>query len=205
MIHSFDQKSPEWFKIRAGRLTLSNLGPVLDCSIFETKEELGQRLRKREERIIADRRQVDRGIAKEDDIRREYQAKYPERRVEEIGFVVPVGVPWDGWKDEYNQYFGGSPDGLVDNDGIIEVKCSEKMPKPLLSYLNGRVGVKECTYSNYYAQIQGNMALLNRQWCDLLVHIYDDQTYEIRIPFDEQYWKNAIPKITSFIEKYLIN
>ena len=55
----------------------------------------------------------------------------------------------------------------------------------MLRYLNGYGSIKEAVYPNYYSQVQGNMALLHRKYCDYVVYSFEDeQMYEIRIPFD---------------------
>lgn len=56
-------------------------------------------------------------------------------------------------------YLAGSPDGLVGNDGIVEVKCpysirNEKITFTKLKYLNSTNGQLNKT-NLYYYQVQG--------------------------------------------------
>lgn len=71
--------------------------------------------------------------------------------VEEVGFAYTT----DG-------KFGVSVDGLVDNDGMVEIKTmvsSETLFK----------AVVEGDHSEYIDQINGAMWLLGRKWCDLIL------------------------------------
>jgi exodeoxyribonuclease (lambda-induced) len=147
-IYDFPQRSQLWFKLREGRLTFSNLGTALGNPKFETVEALGYRLRNNVEQTfsILAKDRMRRGTEMENEIRERYQKKYPDRKVTEVGFVVPVGTPWKGWKEEWNNHVGASPDGLINSDGIIEIKCSDKMPKWITEDSD--------IYPNYYAQMK---------------------------------------------------
>jgi hypothetical protein len=69
---------------------------------------------------------------------------------------------------EYIKGFTGSPDGLVGNDGMIEVKCP----------WNGANHLKHCfittdeyfksEHPDYYWQIQSYLLLTDRKWCDFV-------------------------------------
>lgn len=69
------------------------------------------------------------------------------------------------WTDDECR-FGASPDGLVTDrdhgDGLLEVKCLYAMRnKPALP------NYSRCP-RRYYAQIQGQLLLCHRPWCDLV-------------------------------------
>lgn len=65
----------------------------------------------------------------------------------------------DGW-------FGYSTDGLVDDDGLIEIKCPVDSLKILAMLETGDV-------SEYEHQIQGGMWITGRQWCDFIMYVPD--------------------------------
>lgn len=64
---------------------------------------------------------------------------------------------------ELCSYFGGTPDGLFDEDGLIEVKCPKS--KTHLFYLRNLKTIadlkKHC--ANYYWQMQGNFLATGRK------------------------------------------
>ena len=78
---------------------------------------------------------------------------------------------------------GASPDGLVGEDGLIEIKCPNTATH--LEFLQSRKPKHE-----YLLQMQWQMACTGRQWCDFVS--YDDRLPEklayrcIRIPRDDK-------------------
>lgn len=58
--------------------------------------------------------------------------------------------------------FGVSPDGLVGNDGLIEIKTMVSSETLFRCVVDG-------ISADYIDQINGEMWLLNRQWCDLVL------------------------------------
>ena len=111
-------------------------------------------------------------------------------------------------------FLGASPDGAVYDPsnlqepfGFLEVKnpdtawnispieaCSQSGFICCLS--GGQPELKESHH--YYAQVQGQMAIGERPWCDFV--IYTSKGINIQhIPFDQSYWTNKLlPKLESF-------
>lgn len=101
-----------------------------------------------------------------------------------------------------------SPDGLIGEDGLLEVKCpfSAKSSNSLVEVVEAKhdIGVKinenkfflPSTHKYYY-QIQGQLAITNREWCDLFVWSPKD-TEIIRIQRDVNFWEKNVPKLQQF-------
>ena len=100
----------------------------------------------------------------------------------------------------YNDYFGGSPDGLVGSDGMIEIKCPYE----------GRIFVKYLLLEKpddlkklkrvYYTQIQGNLLATGRKWCDFVA--YDPRVQNkdlaisiLRINRDDSYIAKCVEQL----------
>lgn len=62
--------------------------------------------------------------------------------------------------------FGYSSDGLVGDDGLIEVKCPIDGTKILTMWQIGDV-------SEYMHQMQGGMWITGRKWCDFIMYVPD--------------------------------
>ena len=116
---------------------------------------------------------------------------------------------------------GASPDGLVTDPserqphGLVEIKCparAEKMPLLdlctekqykstfFLQLSNGKYQLKKG--HNYYYQIQGQLQITCRQWCDFVVWMpvatVDDLVVQ-RIYSDKDVWNNTIyPRLYRF-------
>ena len=71
--------------------------------------------------------------------------------VEEIGFVQHPSI----------EQAGASPDGLVGDDGLVEIKCPNTATH-IETLLSQSVPAK------YLPQIQWQLACTNRQWCDFV-------------------------------------
>lgn len=66
-------------------------------------------------------------------------------------------------------YVGGSSDGFVGSAGIIEVKCPFTTKEHLRAVWDG------CMPDQHKAQVQGNLWVTGRQWCDFI-------SYDPRLP-----------------------
>ena len=116
-------------------------------------------------------------------------------------------------------FLGGSPDGLVGNDGIIEVKCPFQMKSTTnitdfnrLGYLkkNDENKFEVNTSHKYYHQIQGNLYLTKRKHCDfvvwtplvmLCIRILQDLPWQDNIGMMQLYYlEKVFPKIVEFYQ-----
>ena len=77
----------------------------------------------------------------------------------ELNKMVSVDYTKDRVLHPKYEYISGEPDGLVGEDGILEIKC----PNPTNHFKNLLNGEQ---ISQYMYQIQGYLWLTDRQWCD---------------------------------------
>lgn len=160
-----EQGSEEWFKQRLGKVTASKFGDLLRLPRNKAEKEAGMLSKSARTYLIQKVSEVLTGSSKElktesltwgneieDEARKIYEL---EKMVEvkQVGFI-----PW-----KLNPIVGGSPDGLVGDDGIIEIKCPDS--DTFTGYLLGNSIPK-----NYMAQIQGNLMITDRKWCDFIVY-----------------------------------
>lgn len=64
-----------------------------------------------------------------------------------------------------DEFIGGTPDGFVGEDGIIEIKCPYNGGNHLKSMLTGTI-----YNSEYIYQIHGYLWITNRKWCDFVTY-----------------------------------
>jgi hypothetical protein len=64
-----------------------------------------------------------------------------------------------------NDWVGGTPDGLIDKDGIIEVKCPWNGGNHLQTLITGRLYNPE-----HYFQIQGYLWITGRKYCEFVTY-----------------------------------
>ena len=86
---------------------------------------------------------------------------------------------------------GCSPDGLVGVDGMIEIKSTE--PDLLIELLDsGRAPTQ------HMAQIQGNLWITGRDWCDLVIGWPKLPLFTVRVKRDEPYMANLRRELERF-------
>jgi len=101
---------------------------------------------------------------------------------------------------ECGDSIGGTPDGFVGDDGIIEIKCPFNGGNHLKTLLN-----KEVYNSDYIYQMQGNMWMTGRKWCDFIS--YDPDMPEpldiaiVRVERDEKIIDALKQIINEVVEK----
>ncbi len=195
-----EQGSPEWFEQRLGRITASNFGALMTLPRSKKDREAGLISQTTRSYLVKKVSEVLTGTSKEfstaslqwgsameDEARKMYELERMVK-VEQIGFAML----------DSNPIIGGSPDGLVNDDGIIEVKCPDS--DTFTGYLLGDSIIRP-----YMAQIQGNLWILNRFWCDFIV--YDPRVIKenlrmhiVRVERDDEY----IGKMIGAIDRALI-
>lgn len=196
-----EQGSPEWFAQRLGRITASNFGALMTLPRSKKDREAGLISETARTYLVKKVSEVLTGMSKEfttqsmewgseteDEARKIYELENMVE-VKQIGFAIL----------ESNPIVGGSPDGLVGDDGIIEIKCPDS--NTFTGYLLGDSIVK-----GYMAQIQGNLWILDRLWCDFIVYdprvIREDLRIHImRVNRDDEY----ISKIAQAVDRALIH
>lgn len=116
------------------------------------------------------------------------------KKVERCGFI------------KYGERAGGSPDGLVDLDGIIEVKCPIKLKVHIKTLITNKVP------SEHLPQIQGNLLVTGRKWCDFISFSENvinpkHKIVVIRVYRDEPYidkLKKKIYDLARYIDETLV-
>lgn len=175
IIHDVLQGSLEWFAVRAGKLTASNAqaiaaqGKGLESLVWET---LAAKYATTQEELWSNA-DMERGKELECLARMAYSAETGEL-VDEVGFV------------EHDEYCGCSPDGLVGEDGGIEIKCHNNTKFFQFS-------VEKEIDSKYQWQIQMNLLITGRKWWDyvaysqnfenglVIVRVFPDQKMQEKI------------------------
>lgn len=151
-IYNCEQGTDEWYKCRLGKLT---------GSVAHTVYVQGKGL---ETLCLEKATEILTGIIPENYTNEamqhghEYETEARDIYELETGNkVVQVGFCED------NEYFGVSPDGLIGDDGLIEIKCPTD--KTYTQYL---IDMK--IKPEYYAQMQAQMLVTKRGWCDYVVY-----------------------------------
>lgn len=189
-----EQRSEEWFKARLGKATGSKFH---DAVSFTRSGESAYRRNYRyqliAERLTGERTEIytnaamQWGIDNEDSARLAYEFA-TGNEVKEEGFITHPEV-----KDA-----GISPDGLVGEEGGVEIKCPE-----IATHIE-TLSRKQVP-SKYREQVVGAMWVTGRKWWDFVS--YDPRLPEhlqmivIRVERDEQEIKDFEEKIKDFLRE----
>jgi putative phage-type endonuclease len=173
-----EQGTDAWLQERAGLATSSEFHKVLMGSQTATRKGyMAQLVCERltgkpiETYVNAD---MEWGTAHEPEAMKVYEA-INEIKVKQVGFI----------KHDILQA-GASPDGLVGDDGLIEIKCPKTVTQ--IEYLISRK-----VPSKYIAQMQGQMWVTGRKWCDFV-------SYDPRLDPKNAYWTVRVERDDVYID-----
>jgi hypothetical protein len=162
-----EQYSTEWFTQRMGKITSSTIynlmvEPKLKSEAGNlaatTKDYLTSKLA---ERLTGVQREftsnaTNHGLELENEAIKFYEGK--------TGTTVKSG----GYIEMINGLYGGTPDGLIEGGGIIQVKCPYNYTNHIFNGLiEGQEYFKK-NYKQYYWQCQSVMMITESEFCDFV-------------------------------------
>lgn len=152
-----EQGTPEWHELRRGKVTASRVADILaktktgpSASRQNYLIELAlQRITKTIEPSYTNAA-MEWGTQTEPQARVAYEVK-TGNFVDQVPFIDHPTLQW----------FGCSPDGLVDKDGLLEIKCPNSATH--WEYFKAKEPPKK-----YFIQMQAQMAVTGAKWCDFV-------------------------------------
>jgi putative phage-type endonuclease len=176
-----EQGTEEWHAARLGRVTASRVTDV----IAKTKSGYSTSRANYMAELVAERLTGTAAQAFVNDAMRRGSEVEPEARaayeitqgltVKQIGFVLHPDI----------DMAGASPDGLVGETGLIEIKCPNTATH-IATLLGGSVPAK------YNTQMQWQMACTGRTWCDWV-------SYDPRLPTEMQMYVERVERDDAMI------
>jgi len=194
-LHIYDeleQGTDAWLAARCGLVTASTVGQLItpktvkpasnDYSRALTATLVAERITGYVEPIYenADMR---RGTLSEP-YARDIYAEHAGVTVDEVGFIV---------RDEEAWKLGFSPDGLIDDDGLLEIK-SPRQKKHLATILADEVPLE------HMAQIQTGLLVTRRKWLDFCSYNGGMRLFVKRVYPDPKWQEAIISAVTTFEE-----
>ncbi len=98
------------------------------------------------------------------------------RDVELCGLFIHPTIPW----------LHASPDRLVGTDGLLEVKC------PYYGW------VPRAVPEGHLDQIQQQLEITGRDWCDYIAYVDDDNYGIWRVPRSKDYWSDMFEYLDTY-------
>lgn len=170
------QGSPEWHAIRAGKVTASRVADVIAKTksgpAASRKNYLAELVL---ERLTGQKTEGFTNAAMQWGIDTEPQARlaYEFHRnldVAQVGFIAHPSIADSG----------ASPDGLVGDNGLVEIKCP--LPATHMDTID-----KGAVPSKYVTQMMWQMACTGREWCDFV-------SFDPRFPAHMQFFCERVKR-----------
>lgn len=176
-----EQGSPEWFKARLGKVTASRVSDV----VSKTKSGYSASRAKYMAQLLIERitgqpvesytnPAMERGIEQEQFARAAYEAK-ANVLVDECGSFDHPSISMSS----------ASPDGLVNQDGQVEIKNP-------MSHTHLETLITKKVPGDYVIQMQWQMACTGRKWCDFV-------SYDSRMPEHLRLFVQRVERDDEFI------
>ena len=194
IIETCEQGSIEWLSLRLGKITASRVKDVLTkgrgTSPSKTAEsymmELIAEILTGNSKPFFENDAMRWGTETEPQARAMYAVNNDFVDVKEVAFV------------EHNEQVGISPDGLIGDDGLLEIKCPNTTTQL-------KRALSDDYSADYKAQIQMQLWVTEREWCDFLS--FDPRLecaagyLQQRACRDEEYIEEMKVKVYAFVEK----
>lgn len=172
IIYNIEQHSEAWCESRAGRVTGTRFKLLVAGEKTASYEDLVSDITceiitgKQQESTYSNAN-MENGTENEPKARKEYEVLF-DTDVKEIGFITP---------DENHKYFewiGISPDGVLSDNGLLEIKCP--LRKTHLRYIKANKLPSEYRY-----QVQGQLFVTGLSYCDFMSFVEDMKPFVIRV------------------------
>ena len=157
IITTCEQGSPEWLALRLGKVTASRIKEVLANGRGNAPSKMAEsymielvaEILTGESKPFFENDAMRWGTETEDEARAVYSIKNSRFDVEEVAFI------------EHSEFIGMSPDGLVGDDGLLEIKCPNTTTQL-------KRALSDDYSKDYKAQIQMQLWVSGRDWCDFV-------------------------------------
>ena len=182
-----EQRTQEWFEARKGRITASSVGAILGHAPYATRDDIMRRM-VREYHGAPE--EFEGNIATEYGTRNEAGAltEYvmeTGNEVEQIGFVTR-----EDWA-------GCSPDGLIGENGGLEIKCPFGLRKDEVPAFKSIFD-----QPHYYDQVQFSLWVTGREWWDFYQWSPRGTMLE-QVRWNGDWFDRNIPKLRQFHAEYV--
>lgn len=187
-----EQGSPEWFEARLGKATASRFSDIISkIKTGESAQRKNYRAELVAERLTGERIDIYKTAAMQWGTETEPLARLKYSLLtgddaEECGFFAHESL-----------MAGASPDGLIGDEGALEIKCPNSATH-IDTLRKGSVPYQ------YYWQVMGQLWITERKWCDFVS--FDPRLPEnaaflkIRVYRNEQKIKELEAEVVDFLE-----
>ena len=189
IIWNFEQKSEAWHEARCGRVTGTRFKSLVAGTGTQTYKDLVTNMaceiitRKQEETYVS--ADMERGVELEP-IARVLYSEITGIDVREMGFISPDD------DTPYAEWIGISPDGVLPDKGLLEIKCPKF--KTHLEYIEANKLPSEYKY-----QVQGQLFVTGYDYCDFMSYAEGMKPFIYRVFPDYELFKEFEQRLDKLI------
>ncbi len=182
------QGAPEWFSARCGIPTASNFDKIITTEGKSSKQRQKYLFQLAGEMVSGKPEETYQNSAMQrgNELEAEAREFYSFTAGEE---VVQVGLCLS---DEIMA--GASPDGMVGEKGLLEIKC------PTIAVHVGYLLKNELPIE-YFQQVQGQLFVIGRDWCDFMSYYPGIKPLIFRVKRDEEFIKLLRIELSVFCQE----
>lgn len=162
ILHDVEQRSDQWYILRLGKPTASEFSKIVTSKGEHSKSAETYALTLAGELFAG--KSLD---AWEGNSWTERGREMEAAAIDLYEFTYDVDAQRVGFVTDDNDTMGASPDSLIGDDGMLEVKClkAENHIKAIMYHREHH----RCP-PGYVQQTQGQMLICEREWCDLVFY-----------------------------------
>ena len=190
ILHDLEQGSPEWHEARLGIPTASEFSKILTATGGKSKQAKDFASKLLAEFITGEAVQT---FQKTEWMERGNELE--QEAADAYSMVNDVDLEVVGFCTNDEETYGCSPDRLVGKDGMVEIKCVA--PHTQVRHL---IDDHKVDTANY-VQIQGQMLVTGRKWCDWVSYCPKMPLVVVRMERDEEYLEKLEQALTDFNAK----
>jgi len=183
------QGTKAWFSQRKGRITGSRIGAILNMNHWSSPQDVLRDMVRDYHGLKADF---------QGNVATEHGNFYEAMATADLKLRIGKDIKHTGFH-EFEDWLGASPDGLVDDEWIVEIKCPYRLRNDK-SVQNFKLLSQQ---QHYYAQVQYEMLCSGRikayfyQWTPSGAELLEE------IPLNHDFIKETLPKLKTFYKLYL--
>ena len=190
IVYDFPQGSDPWKQARLGVVTASGLDRILTGKTLKPSAQQDAYLHQLVAEMVigaplddASSEFMERGVQMEGEAA-DFYAYSRGSTLSTVGFIT---------RDDGR--VGCSPDRLVGDDGLLEIKCPAAHTH--VSYVIN----PDALVTAYRAQVQGQMLVTGRKWVDLMAFNPAMSEVVVRVEPDKKYLDALVPELESFLKR----
>jgi len=179
------QRGTEWFAARKGRLTASSIGAVMGLDPYRGPDDVIRAMVREAHGVESEFKgnvATEYGTFHEAGALFDYELEYGNKVDPGEGFYT------------LGERLGASPDGLVNDSGLLEIKC----PYGMRDTTPAKPFKTLAEQPHYYAQMQMQMLVTGREWCHFFQWCPTHSNLET-VNYNEEYVEaELLPAVNQF-------